>query len=96
MSDKTDGMRENLRWAKPRIHECESLAAAFRLFHEIKDRGIRDSIVGQLLLMRLGEFGLETYSFAYAEVEEYFGFKTVWDYHAERKQWAPSSTQPSS
>ena len=82
-------VRKSLRWAKPRIEQCDSLREAFRLFHEIKAKGIKDSIVGQLLLMRLVALGQETYSSGYADVEEYFGFKTVFDYmmeHIERRR----------
>ena len=91
LSDENIRIRENLRWAKPRIEQCDSLQEAFRLFHEIKERGIKDSIVGQLLLMRLFALGQETYTSGYADVEEYFGFKTVFDYMMEHIERTRSS-----
>ena len=81
----TETERENLMWAIPRIQECETLTDAVKIFHTIKEREIKDESVGMMLLKRCEELGLESYSFGYADIEEYFGMKTVWDWYFERQ-----------
>ena len=85
-----------IRVAIETLNQCESAQCVYDRIDEFRELGIDHECVGMVAIMQLGQLGIHSSDDRYMEVERFFKFKTVQDYHRasweEKTRWFNSPT----